>query len=73
MKKIVIGGALILSLSSFGQTFNEGNRFQEADTNGDGVIQVNEVQRMIDGFFIGKHDRGVMYVHSLIDYFFEQP
>ncbi len=73
MKKLLILSGLLLSLSSYGQTFNEDNRFQEADTNGDGVIQVNEVQRMIDGFFIGQHDRGVMYVHSLIDFFFEQP
>jgi len=73
MKKLLILSTLFLCLSSFGQTFNDDNRFQEADTNGDGIIQVNEVQRMIDGFFIGQHDRGVMYVHSLIDYFFEQP
>lgn len=59
--------------SSFGQNSDEVTRFTEADTNGDGVIQVNEVQRVIDGFFIGSHDRGVMYIHSLIDYFFEQP
>ena len=73
MKKFTILIVLLLSLSSYGQTNNDSARFQEADINGDGIIQVNEVQRMIDGFFIGQHDRGVMYVHSLIDFFFEQP
>lgn len=73
MKKLIILITLFIATSSFGQTINDVSRFQEADRNGDGVIQVNEVQRMIDGFFIGSHDRGVMYIHNLIDYFFEQP
>lgn len=73
MKKLIILIALFVSTSSFGQSINDVSRFTEADSNGDGIIQVDEVQEMIDGFFIGAHDRGVMYIHNLIDFFFEQP
>lgn len=47
-------------------------QFKPIDKNSDGFIQVEEVQTIIDGFFIGLHDHGVMFVHNLIDYFFEQ-
>ncbi len=74
--KAAADGVLFVSVDKNGTLDRESKRgkiLQLVDTNGDGIIQVNEVQRMIDGFFIGQHDRGVMYVHSLIDFFFEQP
>lgn len=49
------------------------SRFEDADTNGDGIIQIPEVQKMIDGYLIGQHDKDEMYLHDLIDHFFEQP
>jgi len=48
-------------------------RFEDADTNGDGIIQIPEVQKMIDGYLLGQHDKDEMYLHDLIDHFFEQP
>ena len=48
-------------------------KFEEVDKNKDGIISVHEVKTMIDGFLIGTHDHGVMYIHELIDFFFEQP
>ncbi len=72
MKKIILVSFLVLGLQSAGQDGTNPNQFKEADSNGDGYIQVNEVQRMIDGFFVGTHDHGVMYIHNLINHFFEQ-
>lgn len=71
MKKLFIVLFICIGGHAFAQEGTP-NQFKEVDTNGDGQIQVNEVQRMIDGFFIGTHDHGVMYIHNLIDYFFEQ-
>ncbi|NNC83662.1 MAG: hypothetical protein HKN79_08795 [Flavobacteriales bacterium] len=72
MRVLIISLAILISSSLSAQ---EGlpRPFQEADINGDGFIAIPEVQRMIDGFFIGTHDHGVMYIHTLIDFFFEQP
>lgn len=72
MKHLLISLFLILGCHAFSQD-ELPFQYKEADTNGDGFIEVSEVQRMIDGFFIGAHDHGVMYIHNLIDYFFEQP
>lgn len=72
MKYAVIGLFLGLCLNVQSQD-RMPVQYREADRNGDGFIDVDEVQRMIDGFFIGTHDHGVMYIHNLIDFFFEQP
>lgn len=46
--------------------------FQPADYNKDGFIQVNEINKVIDGFFSGENDFTVEKINRLIDFFFEQ-
>lgn len=74
MRKLILltSASLLFAASAHSQTSDGKPRFMEADINGDGQIQLSEVERMIDGYFIGEHDRGVMYIHSLIDFYFEQ-
>ncbi|NND94086.1 MAG: hypothetical protein HKN45_04425 [Flavobacteriales bacterium] len=72
MKQTIIALFLIFGIQSYSQD-DLPRQYKEVDTNGNGFIEVIEVQRLIDGYFIGTHDRGVMYIHNLIDYFFEQP
>lgn len=64
--------AMMISVGGISQERALPGKFKEADTDQDGIISIPEVREMIDGFFIGKHDHGVMYIHDLIDYFFEQ-
>lgn len=72
-KALLLFAALIIQAGLFAHEDEAPRaRFEDADANSDGIIQVDEVQRMIDGFFIGTHDHGVMYIHSLIDHFYEQ-
>jgi|GEM_PF-2850526 len=74
MKKTLIILSLSIGLPFMGACQSAGlpEKFKDADSNADGKISIPEVREMIDGFFIGKHDHGVMYIHELIDYFFEQ-
>lgn len=46
--------------------------FIGADFNGDGFIQANEINKVIDGFFSGENDFTVERINRLIDFFFEQ-
>ena len=71
--KLFILAAFMMIAASLQSQEDLPTQYVEADTNGDGFIEISEVQRMIDGFFISTHDHGVMYIHNLIDYFFEQP
>jgi hypothetical protein len=73
MKIIILAALCMISINCLGSENSKTVRFEEADTNGDGIIQETEVQSMIDGFFIGTHDHGVMYIHGLIDLFYDQP
>ena len=71
MKRFLLLAFLLLGLKTYSQK-DIPVQYTQADTNGNGSIETNEVQGMIDGFFIGTHDHGVMYIHNLIDFFFEQ-
>ena len=46
--------------------------YSPIDKNGDKVIQVQEVQSVIDSFFMSDTEHSVEFIHFLIDYFFEQ-
>jgi hypothetical protein len=48
------------------------NKFKEVDFNGDGILEPNEVQRMIDMFQEGKSSYTSDMINELIDLFFEQ-
>lgn len=48
------------------------NKFKEVDFNGDGILEPNEVQRMIDLFQEGKSTYTSDMINELIDLFFEQ-
>jgi hypothetical protein len=69
---MILSFALALPLMIEAQGNTLPNKFKEADTDSNGIISIPEVREMIDGFFIGRHDQGVMYIHDLIDYYFEQ-
>ena len=43
-----------------------------ADLNKDGIISVDEIARIIDGFFEGTNEFNVEKINKLIDYFFDQ-
>lgn len=68
-KKVMLGCGLVLSPIVESQI---PEKYSEVDSNGNGQIEVVEIQTMIDGFFIGLHDRDAMYMHDLIDFYFEQ-
>lgn len=48
------------------------SKYAIADTDGNGVISVNEVYNAIDLFFEGELDVNAAYINGLIDYFFDQ-
>ena len=48
------------------------SKYQNADTNHDGIISSSEISAIIDGFFDGSNNYTVEKIHELIDYFFEQ-
>jgi hypothetical protein len=74
MKKIcmIMSFALALPILANAQGNTLPTKFKEADIDDNGIISIPEVREMIDGFFIGRHNQGVMYIHDLIDYYFEQ-
>ncbi len=48
------------------------DNYELFDTDGNGVISVNEVYQAIDMFFDGELDVKAQYINDLIDYFFDQ-
>ena len=59
-----------LNVSGAGKTIPDD--LKGADLNGDGLIQADEITKIIDGFFSGENDFTVDKINRLIDYFFEQ-
>ncbi len=48
------------------------NQYHYADFNSNGIIEADEISRVIDEFFSGENDVSVSDIMDLIDFFFEQ-
>jgi opacity protein-like surface antigen len=55
-----------------GSTYQMPEEFKIADGNGDGILQAEEILKMLDDFLEGEIDISIETLYEMIDYFFEQ-
>ena len=70
MKHIVFISLLFISTNCISQGLP--GEYIQIDSNGDQIIQTDEVQSVIDSFFMSDSAYSVEFIHGLIDFFFEQ-